>query len=398
MSIGPRIAIVSNAASGGAGIAAYRLARALNEHTSARTDLLDEKALGRLSADVAPEGSFSNGRVSDVRFSVEYPAPARRSLLKRLSSYDVINVHWSNGLISLSEIHRLASAGRRIIITMHDYNHLTGGCHYPASCPRLATGCHGCPQINGTRAPAELPGAVARARREILSFSNVRVVAPSIHLTRQAMSAGLVPAERLFVVRNPFAPRTVPRERRGAGPFRVLLIADRLSDRRKNTRLAGRALTLAAQVTTLSVDLVGDDAGPLYNDLRAHGLAVTAHRRLSGAPLETVLREADIIFSPSLEDNWPNVLVEAGVYGAVPVVGPGHGCQEFVTTFTHGCVAANYWAEAFANALLQAVADYDWKAVVAARRRIAAVHAPAAVAARALTVFCEKFERRAAVG
>mgnify|MGYP000321333621 CR=1 FL=1 len=93
------------------------------------------------------------------------------------------------------------------------------------------------------------------------------------------------------------------------------------------------------------------------------------------------------MLTASLEDNWPNVLVEAGVYGVLPVVGPGHGCAEFVRTFDYGEIAFAYTEDAFALALRQALAGLSPARADAAGAAIRAAHAPAPIARQ----FAERF-------
>ncbi|TVR08199.1 MAG: glycosyltransferase family 1 protein [Planctomycetota bacterium] len=64
-----------------------------------------------------------------------------------------------------------------------------------------------------------------------------------------------------------------------------------------------------------------------------------------------MLSGCDFLLTCSFEDNWPNVLVEAGAYGVIPIVGPGHGCEEFVKVFQFGFVADEYTAESFATTI-----------------------------------------------
>lgn len=55
---------------------------------------------------------------------------------------DVINVHWVSE--NLIDYKYLASLKKIVIITLHDMNHFTGGCHYNSECFKYLSSCSGC--------------------------------------------------------------------------------------------------------------------------------------------------------------------------------------------------------------------------------------------------------------
>ncbi|WMS45357.1 glycosyltransferase (plasmid) [Acuticoccus sp. MNP-M23] len=377
------VAILSSAPVGGAGIAARRLADALIAHTDLDVDFLDGAALGEfLPDDVAPKISYSNRIVSDVHFSVEFPGFARGWLVEMLKGYDLVNIHWASTILSLAEIDAVTRTGQPVAFTLHDFNYVSGGCHYPGPCERMATGCHACPQIDRTLAGLDVPPRLYRIKAGIFARENVHLTAPSHYVRDRAVASGIVPEARAHVVRNPYAPLEAPLVRGADAPLRLLLIADYLSERRKNMALALDALALLSRDgAPLVVDLVGHGDSAVRKLLDATGVPYVAHGRITDhAVITEVYRGADILLTASSEDNWPNILVEAGVYGGIPVVGPGHGCAEFVEAFGFGEIAADYSAKAFAAAIARAIDARTPAAVEAAIAQIREAHDPAAIA------------------
>jgi glycosyltransferase involved in cell wall biosynthesis len=385
------VAVLSSASGGGAGIAAHRLTQALAGRPGIAADFIDIAALGEaLPQDAAPQQSFSARTLSDTHFTLEYPGFQRGWLLEMLAGYDLVNVHWASYLIGLAELHALARMGRPMLFWLHDFHYITGGCHYPAGCTGYLGDCRACPQLDTARAR---PVTVARnlaVKREIFAFPDVHLAAPSRFLRDRAVAAGIVPAARAHVLRNAYQPLLPPpgprAPARQARTPRVLLIADSLDEGRKNMAGAIAALARAAAAERLVVDIVGRATDELRRELAAAGLAHLLHGRITDhAALSAILAEADLLFSASREDNWPNILVEAGSYGVMPVVGPGHGCAEFVRHYGFGQIAPDYAAESFAAALSAALAELRGPAAPAARARAAAQiradHAPAEVAA-----------------
>ena len=280
-------------------------------------------------------------------------------LVDMLAGYDLVMVHWASYLVSTAELLALAARGTRVLMHLHDFYYITGGCHYPAGCTGLNTGCADCPQVDRSRAD---PAEIARARRlkgALFARENVHFSAPSRFLRDSAVAAGIVPAARAHLLRNPYVPLTEADPDRPPSN-RLLLIADSLTEGRKNMPFALDVLAaLARTALRFHVDVVGAAPPGMVARLEATGVPhlfhgrITDHARLSG-----IARGSDVLLTASREDNWPNVLVEAGVHGVQPVVGPGHGCAEFVQTYGFGRVARDYSLPGFLTALTGAFNSY----------------------------------------
>jgi len=68
-------------------------------------------------------------------------------LLNICLEYDVIHFHWTSQLVSARFLAELAKHDCRILVTSHDMNYFTGGCHYDANCGAYRKGCEECPQL-----------------------------------------------------------------------------------------------------------------------------------------------------------------------------------------------------------------------------------------------------------
>lgn len=392
---GGGIAILSSASAGGAGIAASRLADAMQAHASRPVHFINSAGLGGvLPQDVAKQTSYSNHSISSTHFSYEHAGFARGWVVEMLTRYDALNIHWATYLLSLAEVDAIASAGKPLVFTLHDFHYLTGGCHYPAGCDGLTRGCHNCPQVDRDRAT---PSQIARnhaIKRSILARPNVQIAAPSTWLRDWAVAAGLIPASRAHVLRNPYHPPTDPMLERPRDGLRILLIADSLDEERKQMPLALDSLQqfAAAQKhrgndTKITLDVVGRPDAELTAQLHQIDLLCQRHGRVSNhTRLSEIFARSDMVLTCSNEDNWPNILVEAGAYGAQPIVGPGHGAEEFVRRYNFGHVAADYSVEAFVDALDKTVAHVSIDTAERALTQIRADHEPAQIAAQMETL------------
>lgn len=386
-----RVAVLSSAGGGGGGIAAQRLADALNSSDGFTADFLTGQTLGGfVPSEVAPMMSMSNRRKTDTHYTLEYPGYRRDWMINLLSGYDVVNIHWASYLLTLAELDALATLGTRLIFTLHDFHYITGGCHYPAGCERMMTGCYGCEQVDPSLCDANFVPVNLRIKRGIMAHPNVSITAPSRYLRDKAVASGIIPDDRAYVMRNAYLPEKPKVPSPQDNTVRLLVIADSLTEGRKGMPLAvevlcelARKLRAEQPGRPVECHIVGSADDRLKALLRDCELPHQLHGRIvQHEYLVDIFEMTDIVLTCSYEDNWPNILVEAGAYGAVPVVGPGHGCEEFARTYGIGKVADGYTADGFVTALLEAMDalpdDASQKKIAA---RIRTDHDPATIAA-----------------
>ena len=383
-----KLAILSSASSGGAGIAAARVKQALQGDSKEFVDFIEVESLGaRLPNDCSPAVSMTNGQLTNTHFTVEYPGFVRGWFIDLLSRYDVLNIHWASGLIALSEVEEVARRGTPILFTCHDYYYFTGGCHYPAGCKGLFAACRDCPQIDRSRCPPEIVSRNLALKRRMFGNRHVHLAAPSGFIVAQAVQAGAVSAQKTHVLRNPYRPEICMNRGESGGVTRIALVADSFGERRKGMPLALESLNKVVGASrrrnapSIELHVIGSVDALLEAKLDRLRMKAVKHGCISEhGQMADILASCDILLTCSFEDNWPNVLVEAGAYGAIPVVGPGHGCEEFVNECGAGFIAEEYSASSFASAILSAVESRD--AVVSERfaRTVRSIHDPARVA------------------
>ncbi|MCQ4321762.1 glycosyltransferase [Stutzerimonas stutzeri] len=357
-----KIAILSSASAGGAGIAAYRVYEALSRGAGFEVDFFDIDILGQVDTEVSPTHSASNGKITNTHFTVDYATEPRQWLIDFLDQYDVLNIHWASYLLSLCEILRLVQRGKQILFTLHDFHYITGGCHYPAGCLGFQASCVGCPQLNDRKCDPHTVINTLKLKREIFSHENVHLAAPSAFIVDSAIRSGIVPPHRGHVLRNAYNP-PLPFEPRGWGDKRsILLIADSFNEQRKGLQLAVDALKLAfssdkAQAYQLELHLVGGMDHQVISQLNDLPVRIITHGHIKQhEKLVNIFKQCQFILTCSYEDNWPNILVEAGSYGCLPIVGKWHGCEEFARQFESPYIAESYTPQAFSVVINEALA------------------------------------------
>jgi glycosyltransferase involved in cell wall biosynthesis len=388
-----KIAILSSASAGGAGIAAYRIYQAFCETTDHEVDFFDMRALGQVDLEVSPTDSASNEKITNTHFTIDYASDIREWVIDLLSDYDVLNVQWASYLISLAEINELAKLGKKIIFTLHDFHYITGGCHYPAGCLGYLKNCVGCPQVNEKVFSQQTVIATNKIKREIFSYENVHLTAPSAFIVENAIRSGIVPPERAHVLRNAYEPICEFKPKTATKSKSILLIADSFVEQRKGLALAVDSLKIAAETfketsTAVTLHLVGGLDSEVIKRLSGSGIKIVTHGHIKEhEKLVEIFKKCDFILTCSYEDNWPNILVESGSYGCIPIVGKWHGCEEFVQKFELGFIADNYLPEAFARSINTAVFSEFTSAIITAYvNDVLIVHKPYKVIAAYIDV------------
>jgi len=381
-----KVAILSSASGGGAGVAAYRIYEAIKNHQShiCDVDFIDMRVMGQVPDHVTLPGSATNGTISNTHYTADFASEVRQHVIDVLLQYDVVNIQWASFLLSTAEIYELAKTGKRIVFTLHDFYYLTGGCHYPSTCKQYLKSCRLCPQVDTRMMPQKDVESAQDLKRKIFSFSNVILTAPSEYIVNRALEANLVSRDRAIIIRNAYEPiESWEIVNDLSDRIHILLIADSFHEIRKQLQLAIDGFKELARVEPNKIDefvihLVGRLDKEVLIQLEPFGYEVKNHGHLSKhADIVDVYCQCEYLLTPSLDDNWPNILVEGSAYGVTPIVGPGHGCEEFVQVIGEGVIFSQYTAESVAISLSDLPSRRVFNGLLS--DRIRALHDPLSV-------------------
>ncbi len=371
-------------AGGGAGIAASRSVRALRERgVKAELWTADGGELGpalrsrhgtllRVLLDGAP-GRFYRRKTMFSAWSNNWQ-PSRLALKVNVAKPDIVNLHWvGSGFMSLRELPRFCAP---IVWTMHDAWPLTGGCHYPDRCQEYTATCGKCPQL-GSRARRDLSWLNLRAKRELLDHI-AAFVTPSAWLASLAATSGAVAPSRLHVIPYGLDGKVFSRGDR-VGLRAAFSLADdtlvfvagaqHLAEPRKGCHLLRETMRrvtsrVSRHCVLMLIGAGGDSSeGDWPCDVRWLGTL------RNEADIVGVLSAADVLLLPSLQDNFPNMALEAQACGC-PVVGfDTGGLREIIDPMLTGMLAHEISSEGLANAVVAWLASEPNRQEVASRAR-----------------------------
>jgi len=242
-----------------------------------------------------------------------------------LQEADVIHLHWVAGFLHWPTFFKRLRH-KPIVWTMHDENPFTGGCHYAGTCQQFAAGCQVCPQLKPSS--AEIIKSFFKTKQKALNQAGkLVVVTPSQWLQTQVGQGALFTGKARMVIPNglptaiftPAGPDIKAKFFLRQGVPVILFVADSVANTRKGfSRLLAALHLLEIQGLELECLVMGN-AGA---DLPAQG-AVRYHavgKVTDPAAVAAVYRSADVFVIASVEDNYPNTVLESLCCGT-PVAG-----------------------------------------------------------------------------
>ena len=275
-----------------------------------KIDLLDIETLGySIPIDVSPQTNASNNIISDTHYTVEYPGFVRSSLIDQLSEYDAINLHWCSYLISCTEIKLLLDLGKKIILTLHDFYYLLGGCHYPSTCMNWKNQCFTCPQIDKQRFAFYSTYDNFKLKQKVFSYPNAHLVTPSNYLSNMASSIFPEICNKPLTIRNPLDKDIYYQKdslqsgikNHETKIVKIMIVADSAMERRKAFPLGIAAIKEAASKlhnSNILIDLfiVGANSEYLVKELEGSSLSFNFTGRKTPAELADIYRDVHIVF------------------------------------------------------------------------------------------------------
>ncbi|MBQ8454033.1 MAG: glycosyltransferase [Bacteroidaceae bacterium] len=332
---------------GGGAIAARRLMEALNANgVKAKLMVRDKqsdavtvvkvgnklpKLLERLA--ILPLCGFRRSRlwqadIANVGISITHT--------KEFQEADVIHLHWiCQGMLSLDEMGKILSSGKRIVWTLHDEWPYLGVCHYRGEC--TSQECRKCPILCSS-----LPYYIYKRKHSMYQRWHPTFVGCSQWIAGEARRA--MPSQHILHINNCipsalFHPTDMQEARRALSlPLdkRLLLFcSQKVTDERKGITYLIEALKKLKQEDVRLI-IVGKDSEqiPLPEGVKAYHFG-----SVSEEMMPKLYSAADAFVTPSLQDNLPNTIAEAMSCGT-PCIGFNvGGIPEMIDHLTDGYVA-----------------------------------------------------------
>ena len=405
---------------GGAAVAANRLAKALNHHGVEAKMLVLHRQTDKREVVVA--GSrWGNW----LRFCYErlviflHNGLSRRNLFAvsisntgfdvtktpEFREADVIHLHWVNqGMLSLKGIRRILDSGKPVVWTMHDMWPATAICHYAHDCEKFEKDCSNCDLLRSS----SLSKRIWKQKLEMLSRHRISFVSCSRWLQGQAEQSLLLKGQAITNIPNAIDTHFfhsgdkekvrqklhIPIEKR-----LILFVSQRVTDSRKGISFLIEAIKKLSEnhpemKENTAIAILGAHADELAEQLSlpVYPLGYVENQE----KIVEIYNAADVFVLPSLSDNLPNTIMEAMACG-VPCVGfDVGGIPEMIDHRKNGYVAKFRDADDLADGIRWVLAEADYKALSeAAVRKVKENYSEQQVAARYLEIYQEALGQQA---
>lgn len=287
-------------------------------------------SMGRLHARMSEYLEARAGRALARDASVFF-SPARYGYFRpgpvvAVREADIVATYWIGGAYIAPE--SLATINKPLVWRLSDIWPFSGGCHYPGTCEHFERQCGDCPQLRQP-GPEDMSRRLWLRKHYAWHALDLTIVTPSHWMAGLARRSTLFSGRRIEVIPTGvdldcYRPgdRQAARARWKLPQDRLLVLFGAMSptdDARKGYRELRQALDVVARSPIASevLAVVFGNETPLSEDLP---VPVVSLGRLQGDDaLSAVYNCADVVVVPSLEDNLPNVALEAIACGA-PVV------------------------------------------------------------------------------
>ena len=322
------------------------------------------------------------------------------SALPEFTQADVIHLHWINqGMLSLTDIHRIIESGKPIVWTMHDMWSFTGICHYAGECEKYTTQCSDCPQLYiGNK--KDLSYQTFLKKEKMFQDAHITFVACSQWLESMAKKSALTKGQTITNIPNAininlFKPRdkSKAREKYQLPQDKKLLLfgSVKISDKRKGIDY----LVEACHILTKNYPELSKDLGVVVFGKEAEQYAslfpfpiYSMNYVSSEKELVDIYNTVDLYVTPSLQDNLPNTIMEAMACG-VPCVGFNvGGIPEMIDHLHNGYVAEYKSAADFANGIHWTLTEGEYEVLSEeAHRKVMTNYSESAVAKRYIEIY-----------
>jgi len=353
---------------GGAAVACRRLLDALFQSGTDVKMLVEEK-LGKDEKVISINNNFLSKKFHFFRFALEYlyflkferakgnelhfsPALFGTDISKHpiIQQADIINLHWTNNsFISINNLGSLMKLKKPIVWHLHDLWAFTGGCHHPGNCPNFEISCGNCPILKNSGS-TDLSARIWKRKSEIYANADITIVTPSEWLANIARRSSLFKNITIQNIPNPidkniFMPIEKNKAKQQLGldvqKNYILFGAVNTGNKRKGFDYFKEALKIFQQNYSSPNEIELLALGKVDNNLFSQlPYKINSFGTVNNTDkIIQIYNAASVFVTPSLEENLPNMIMEAMSCGTATIGFNTGGIPEMIEHKKNGFVA-----------------------------------------------------------
>ncbi len=280
-----------------------------------------------------------------------------------IAQSDILHFHWINqGFLSLASLQKLMDLNKPIVFTLHDMWAFTGGCHYAGSCTYFMQQCGNCKFLVRPFGDDLSKKGWLLKQKLYSRNTNITFVACSDWMAQQARKSSLLYNFNIHTIPNPidiklYKPldKNSIRKKWGltADAKIILFGAANINDKRKGVAYLIEALEIlkAKYTSAHSIQIILFGKNKMLDTSTLAFPAQNLSTINSEQQLVEIYNLADVFVLPSLEDNLPNMVMEAMACGTPVVAFNQGGIPEMINHKQNGYVAQYQSSNDFAQGI-----------------------------------------------
>jgi glycosyltransferase involved in cell wall biosynthesis len=280
--------------------------------------------------------------------------------------YDIIHLHWvGSGFIPINYFNKF---NKPIVWTLHDSWAFTGGCHIPFDCYRYLESCGNCPQLRSGK-NMDLSYRIWQKKRRNWKLININLVTPSNWLAECAKKSALFFDQPVEVIPNgldlslykPINKKFAREVLRLPNDYKIILFGamNSTSDYNKGFHFLQPSLKKLSLCNT-EIVIVGSGEPQNRPDF---GFPSQYFGRINDDYSMVLLYSAaDLVVVPSIQENLPNMIMEALACGTPCVAFKVGGISDLITHKQNGYLAQPFEVEELAYGMQWILDDNErWR-------------------------------------
>lgn len=270
---------------------------------------------------------------------------------------DIIHLHW--GGYNFFPLAALEATDAKIIITAHDYQFFTGGCHIPMDCAEFKAGCDSCPLISNNIFKSISSGIF---KQNSLNLSNLKlkIAAPSKYT--KTLINSVHPKLDINVIPNPIGTQ-YPINIEGVDKMIEIYIG---RDCKESLNLVAVGISRSARDNkgALIIDYIAEKLERLNVDARIVIVGVPKDQytessmfvnygNLTSEKLAEVYAASDLCLVPSRYETFSQVTLESIVCCTPVIAFDMTGPRDIIVNGDTGFLVPSFDVEMYFNAILK---------------------------------------------
>tara|TARA_B100000242_G_scaffold223173_1_gene163954 strand:+ start:249 stop:1475 length:1227 start_codon:yes stop_codon:yes gene_type:complete len=256
------------------------------------------------------------------------------------SIIQLYNIH--GGYFQLSSLEKL-NKNIPVVWRLSDYWSMTGHCAYPGECNKWKKICEKCPSLKGyPEIGLDNTTVIWKKKQRLIKNLNIKIIVPSTRMFKNVKKSPILKNKDVFIIPNgvdteKFKPSNKIKAKRRlkvSNKFSVLFIAQVAFDNfRKGTHIVKQILDKFKEDKKIQFFIAGINSEN-WNRYSFKNLdCFSYNKRIEWKSL--LYNAADVVIVPSINENFPNVILESMSCGT-PVISFDTGGIDDIISETNG--------------------------------------------------------------